>query len=286
MSVKRHLFTAIILAPALAQLLGRGKGWLVDELSDPVVWTAACYDQLDARDENVLMKSLFCGLKYGISRGVVERNIGGRRERVSYVEMLAKVCQEGLRDMGYGRGMDGVCWIGGVGLDEWGEGEASEREWFKRGFEECHARFGVDAKLDWRGDVRSPLQILTHFLFEDGEIVLMRDAATAHQIQDAGNQGHAIQRRIHGGASRSIRTPNLVLSTSKSTQSSDRYNVFASGSIATKSPFPLNASRISACSFNINRSVCFPIPAKPLQRSNSAGLRLSPCASSGCSQWP
>lgn len=29
-------------------------------------------------------------------------------------------------------------------------------------------------------------------LFEDGEIGLTRDAATAHQIQDAGHRGHAI----------------------------------------------------------------------------------------------
>jgi hypothetical protein len=170
MSIKRHVFTAIILAPALAQVVGRSKGWFVDEDADPVVWTAACYDQLDARDENVLMKSAFCGLRYGISRERVERYIGRRRERVSYVEVLARACQEGLRDMGYGRGMEGVCWIGsGGGLDEWSEGDASEREWFKRGFEECHARFGVDARLDWRGDVRSLLRTLAFLCLKMGK---------------------------------------------------------------------------------------------------------------------
>ncbi len=77
---------------------------------------------------------------------------------MGYVEILAKVCQEGLRDMGYGQGLEGVCWMGRVEKDdEWGEGEASEREWFARGFEECHARFGVDARLEWRGEVCSIL---------------------------------------------------------------------------------------------------------------------------------
>jgi hypothetical protein len=113
---------------------------------------------LDARDPNVILKSAFCGLRYGTSRPKVERWIGRRRERMGYVEILAKVCQEGLRDMGYGQGLEGVCWMGRVEKDdEWGEGEASEREWFARGFEECHARFGVDARLEWRGEVCSIL---------------------------------------------------------------------------------------------------------------------------------
>ncbi|KAE9364493.1 hypothetical protein N431DRAFT_447668 [Stipitochalara longipes BDJ] len=151
MSFKRHVFTALILAPLLAQIVGRWKGWLVNEDDDPVVWTAACYDQLDARDPSVILKSAFCELRHGLSRSKVEKWIGGRRERVYYVETLAKVCQEGLRDMGYSEGLEGgMCWIGKQ--DEWSEGEASEREWFKRGFEECHARFGVDAKLEWRGE--------------------------------------------------------------------------------------------------------------------------------------
>jgi hypothetical protein len=152
MSLKRHVFTALILAPLLSQVIGRWKGWLVNEDDDPVVWTAACYDQLDAQDPSVILKSAFCGLRYGVSRSKVEWWIGRRRERLGYVEMLAKVCQEGLRDMGHSRDLDGgVCWIGGQ--DEWSEGEASEREWFRRGFEECHGRFGVDARLDWRGEV-------------------------------------------------------------------------------------------------------------------------------------
>jgi hypothetical protein len=153
-SIKRHVFTALILAPVLSQILGRYQGWLVNENSDPIVWTAACYDQLDARDPTAILKSAFCRLRYGLSRGQVARWIGRRRERAEYVEMLAKVCQEGLRDLGYSEGLDGgVCWIGKV--DEWNEGEASEREWFRRGFEECHARFGVDARLEWRGEVCS-----------------------------------------------------------------------------------------------------------------------------------
>lgn len=123
----------------------------MNEDDDPIVWTAACYDQLDTQDPSVILKSAFCGLRYGVSRSKAEWWIGRRRERVGYVEMLAKVCQEGLRDMGYSRGLDGgVCWIGGQ--DEWSEGEASEREWYRRGFEECHGRFGVDARLEWRGE--------------------------------------------------------------------------------------------------------------------------------------
>jgi hypothetical protein len=156
MSIKRHVFTAIVLAPALAQVVGRGKGWLVDEDADPAVWTAACYDQLDARDSTVVMKSAFCEHRYGLSREKVGRYIGRRRERVSYVEMLARVCQEGLRDLGFTTGMEGVCWVG-KGGDEWSEGDASEREWFRRGFNECHARFGVDARLEWKGEVCSSL---------------------------------------------------------------------------------------------------------------------------------
>jgi hypothetical protein len=158
MTIKRHVFTALILAPLLAQVVGRWKGWLVNENDDPIVWTAACYDQLDARDPTVILKSAFCGLRYDKSRRQVEKWIGRRRERAEYVEMLAEVCQEGLRDMGYSEGLEGgVCWIGKV--DEWNEGEASEREWFRRGFEECHARFGVDAKLEWRGEARSFLSL-------------------------------------------------------------------------------------------------------------------------------
>jgi hypothetical protein len=153
-SLKRHVLTAFILAPLLSQVIGRWKGWLVSYGNDPVVWTAACYDQLDAQDPSVILKSAFCGLKYGINRSKVEWWIGRRREQIGYVEILSKVCQEALRDMGYSQGLEGgVCWIGA--WDEWSEGDASEREWFRRGFEECHARFGVDAKLEWRGEVCS-----------------------------------------------------------------------------------------------------------------------------------
>jgi hypothetical protein len=154
MSLKRHVFTAVFLAPLLAQIVGRSKGWLVHEDYDPIVWTAACYDQLDARDPSVILESAFCQVRYGMSRKKVERWIGRRRERVGYVQMLARVCQEGLRDMGYSKGVleGGMCWIGAQ--DEWSEGDASEREWFRRSFEECHARFGVDAKIEWRGEVR------------------------------------------------------------------------------------------------------------------------------------
>jgi hypothetical protein len=162
MSIKRHVFTAIILAPFLAQVVGRSKGWLVNEDKDPIVWTAACYDQLDAQDPNVLVKAAFCGLRHGKTRSRVEKLIGRRRERFGYVEVLAMVCQEGLRDMEHSIGLDGVCWIGKVeDDDEWMEGEASQREWFRRGFEECHARFGVDAQLEWRGEVCCSLLLYT-----------------------------------------------------------------------------------------------------------------------------
>ena len=125
----------------------------MNEVNDPIVWTAACYDQLDARDPTVLMKSAYCELRHGVSRSAVEAFMGRRRERTVYTETLAQVCQEGLRDLGYSQGgWEGlVCWIGKQ--DEWREGDASQREWFRRGFEECHAKFGVDAKLEWRGDV-------------------------------------------------------------------------------------------------------------------------------------
>lgn len=125
--------------------------------------SAACFDQLDASDVNVLVKGVFCEYRFGISRGAAERRIGKRRGRFEFVEYLARVCSEALRDMDHWTGYEPVCWMGhggGDGLERVGEVRNGEREWMRRAFEECHARFGVEALLSWSEDVSlaSPLQ--------------------------------------------------------------------------------------------------------------------------------
>ena len=66
------------------------------------------------------------------------------------------------------------------------------------------------------------------------------------------------------------------------------YNVGASRSIGLSSPGPWKRSTILPCSESMNRPSVWlsPILARPRQRAKSSGLRLSPCASSGFSQWP
>lgn len=124
-------------------------GWIGGgEMDDDVVRAAACYEQLDSRDMDVLLKGVYCDYKFGKGRGQVRREIGGRRHRLEYVEYLARVCQEGLRDIGHFNARGGVCWVG-RGSD------GTEKMWMKRGFEECHTRFGVDVRVDWEGDVSS-----------------------------------------------------------------------------------------------------------------------------------
>jgi len=64
------------------------------------------------------------------------------------------------------------------------------------------------------------------------EISLTRDAATSHQVQDAGYRRHEVQRRIHGSGSRCITVSNLALSASKSTplkNSSQRLRIRING---------------------------------------------------------
>ena len=57
-------------------------------------------------------------------------------------------------------------------------------------------------------------------------------------------------------------------------------------SISSKSPFPLKTFLISAWSFNICRSIWFPIFASFLHLSKSSAFRLFPWAASACSQCP
>jgi hypothetical protein len=142
-SFKRHLFIVLVFAPILAQVVGRAMGWIESTGSSEVEFSAACYDQLDAQDLNVLAKGVYCEYKHGISRGEAERRIGKRRQWMEFVEHLARVCNEGLRDMDHWTGHESLCWMGhgGGGGERVGEGRNSEREWMRRGFEECHARF-------------------------------------------------------------------------------------------------------------------------------------------------
>ena len=91
---------------------------------------------------------------------------------------------------------------------------------------------------------------------------------------------HCRPRSIHGPS-----LPFNVQSLEKClVLSPDGHKVTASGSIDTRSPFPLNVSKIFAFSASMNRSAWVPILAKALHRSKSSVLRLSPCASCGFSQ--
>ncbi|TVY45336.1 hypothetical protein LOCC1_G004876 [Lachnellula occidentalis] len=154
-SFKRHLLIVLILAPILAQVIGRWGGW-IENGSGEVETSAACYDQLDASDVNVLVKGVYCEYRFGLTRSAAERRIGKRRGRMEFVEYLARVCNEALRDMDHWTGYEPVCWMGhGGGLERVGEGRNSEREYLRRGFEECHEKFGVQALMNWKED--SPL---------------------------------------------------------------------------------------------------------------------------------
>jgi hypothetical protein len=107
-TLKRHLVTAVLLAPVLAHLGGRYLGVLETD-GEGVEKAAACYEQVGL-EGNALTKSLYCEVRYGVKRGEVERRIGVRRERLWFGEVLAGVCIEGLRDVEhFERGVEGVC---------------------------------------------------------------------------------------------------------------------------------------------------------------------------------
>lgn len=58
----------------------------------------------------VLSKGVYCEYKYGFTRAEVERKIGRRREQLTYVEDLAQVCAEGLRDIShFPNWLEGIC---------------------------------------------------------------------------------------------------------------------------------------------------------------------------------
>ena len=76
-------------------------GWIEKGNGEDVLGANACYEQLDARDEMVLTKGLWCEYKFGLTRAQAESSIGVRRERIQYVESLAQICQEGLRDLSH-----------------------------------------------------------------------------------------------------------------------------------------------------------------------------------------
>lgn len=118
-------------------------------------WTSACYDQLKLEDSNVLFEGFWCGFQHGISRGEAEGVIGNRRRKMEYVESLARVCIEGLRDWEHCVGMECQCWMGHGGSEgeRAGEGRNSERQWMRIAFEECHERFGLETRLSWSEDV-------------------------------------------------------------------------------------------------------------------------------------
>lgn len=173
-SLKRHLLTVVVLAPLLAQLIGRGAGWIESpERATKLEWTSACFEQLYARDSNVLFQGVWCEYQHGITREEVESSIGNRRRKAEYVESLARVCIEGLRDFEHCRGLECVCWMGHGGGEQKrvGEGRNSEREWVRRAFEECYGRFGIETRMSWSEDV-------SYFLHPRGQILGKKQSLT------------------------------------------------------------------------------------------------------------
>lgn len=194
MSFKRHLVTAFLLGPLLAQLVGRWMGWLESNGYGSVSAKAsACWEQIGLRDLDVIQKSVWCQEEYGMmGREEAKRVIGGRRGRGMYIEDLAGACIQ--LDLEFG----GVCRVVGEVDEEWdvdrvenegrnryvflffsvirffggvfGERERllriglivmmtdfrhSERAHMRWIFEECHARFGVEMQMIWKKGVRS-----------------------------------------------------------------------------------------------------------------------------------
>ncbi|KAF4633277.1 hypothetical protein G7Y89_g4852 [Cudoniella acicularis] len=154
----RHVLTAILFAPLLAQITGRGLGWIISPENDKAPFAAACYDQLSLENENVLMAGAWCEYKTGLTRGQTEAQIGGRRKKLMYVAELGRTCAEGLRDIEHFVGLDGgICWMGErtgseLGLRK-GEVRNGEKEHLRRAMEECHRRFGYEMEItEWRDD--------------------------------------------------------------------------------------------------------------------------------------
>lgn len=116
------------------------------EKDNQVRWTAACFDQMYLGDPDVLIRTAFCEHRYGISRGVAEEKIGGRRQRFEYVEDLASSCID-LREVRRNDGEWFWCWVG-LKHDV-----MSDKEFFKGKFEECYAEFGLEALLTWKDQV-------------------------------------------------------------------------------------------------------------------------------------
>ncbi|KAH6664431.1 hypothetical protein B0J14DRAFT_245808 [Halenospora varia] len=149
-------------------------GWLESPThAENVLFAHACYSQLQPSHPHVLTAGLWCEYKTGLQRKEAEEQIGIRRKRLEYVEFLAKACQEGLRDIEhFDSATSGVCWVGGRewseeegfarGIDRKldggktrlrkGESRNGEREYLRRAFEECHARFGVEVWIEWGVD--------------------------------------------------------------------------------------------------------------------------------------
>ncbi|EPE33773.1 hypothetical protein GLAREA_06786 [Glarea lozoyensis ATCC 20868] len=149
---KRHVLSAVVIAPLLAGLVGQWMGMG----SGGVERAMACYEQAaDLGDRAVIGKGVYCGWRFGVSRGQAERGVGVGRERGTYAVEMARVCYEGLRDVGeFVGGIEGVCYMGPPSsrTDEFNleESRNSEHEYLRRAFEECYARFGLEVMMEWR----------------------------------------------------------------------------------------------------------------------------------------
>ncbi|RDL40928.1 uncharacterized protein BP5553_00907 [Venustampulla echinocandica] len=150
---RRHLVTAIFIAPLLAQITGHSLGLIGNPYKLKVVAAAACYDQLDAADATVLTKGLFCEVKYGISRGEAERRAGTLKTGLGYVELLAINCLSMWDIDHFEGGVRGVCWMG-MEREDVGEGEGRNtlKHNLRRRFEECYGKFGIEVLWKWKGD--------------------------------------------------------------------------------------------------------------------------------------
>lgn len=175
-SFRRHVLSGIVFAPILAWVGGRSMGYLESPThAENILFAHACYSQLTpvASHPNALIAVLWCEYKTGLTYVDAMSQIGIRRKKLEYVEYLAKACQEGLRDIEhFDSATGGVCW---VGRREWskeegfaqgisrkvdggktrlrkGESRNGEREYLRRAFEECHARFGVEVRIEWGQD--------------------------------------------------------------------------------------------------------------------------------------
>ncbi|KAG9236540.1 hypothetical protein BJ875DRAFT_222684 [Amylocarpus encephaloides] len=150
-TLQRHLLTAILFAPILAQVTGRWLGMIEGRgQSAKVMGASACYEQLDLRDVDVIAKSAWCAKYFGYKQHQVDIRMRARRGRTEYVEYLAEVCVKGLLQIGQ---RERVCWMGlddgeERGVREW-ESVNGERMQVRRLFEECHRKFGVEVRLKW-----------------------------------------------------------------------------------------------------------------------------------------